>query len=144
VARWRRRAPAPASPTPQIAGPRGPFEQALARLDELARGTPGDADVARHFEAVAGVLRECLEAEAALPASRYSTSETLGALPEDLAGSGARERLAALLVEADLVKFARLQPPLERVGRSVEDARALVLAWRDRTGHPRNGSGAVR
>lgn len=144
VVRWRRRPPAFAAPAPQSAGPIGPFDQALALLDELARGTPEGADVARHFEAVTGVLRDCLEAGAALPASRYSTSETLSALPEDLAAGGARDRLAELLTEADLVKFARLQPPPDRVARSAEEARSLVLGWRDRTGERRNGSDAVR
>jgi hypothetical protein len=144
VVRWRRRPSALAAPPPPGAGQGGPFDQALARLDALARGTPEGADVARHFEAVAEVLRDCLEAGAALPANRYSTSETLSALPEDLAAGGARDRLAELLTEADLVKFARLQPRPERVGRSAEDARSLVLAWRDRTGARRNGSDAVR
>ena len=113
VARRRRRArvavPAPIEPPPLPAAATG----SVRRRARPARGHRGGAlaargEVARHYEAVADVLRGYLETAERIPAPERTTTELLWSLPPRLAESGLRRRVQEILGAADLVKFARL------------------------------------
>ncbi|MGH7628883.1 MAG: hypothetical protein ACREOF_05760, partial [Gemmatimonadales bacterium] len=62
--------------------------------------------------------------------------ELLGALPPHLVRQGNRERLSALLTDADLVKFARAEAPPAAGPAFLEAARALLTSWRAATEPP--------
>lgn len=108
----------------------GPYESALARLAEIEREQwPARGDVARHYVGVADTLRRYLEDAQDVPALERTTSELRHALAAALADAGLRERCAALLREADLVKFACARPGSQAAERFAWDARALLDRW---------------
>lgn len=129
---WRRRRPrvrpAPVPSPAPVAAP-DPFEAALARLAAI---DPVD------LPATADVVRACLVDAANVPALERTTAELLGTLPPVLRGQGNGERLAAVLSNADLVKFAQARTsPL--VGSALHDAAgALLKSWRTATRLPRD------
>ena len=119
--------PEPAGPPPVVLGP---YEVALARLTQIERErwpVRGEAD--RHYAAVADVLRRYLEEAHGIPALERTTTELVWMLPPALTGAGLRERSAALLGDADLVKFARRRPDEGDAARLVRAARDLLRAW---------------
>ncbi|MGE5232239.1 MAG: hypothetical protein ACM3NS_10890, partial [Deltaproteobacteria bacterium] len=59
-----------------------------------------------------------------------TTTELAWALPPALAEGGLRERCAALLADADRVKFARRRPEEADAARLLRAARDLLGAWR--------------
>ena len=78
------------APPPQ---PPDPYDAALARLEEIEReGWVARGDVARHYEPVADVLRDYLEAAEGVPARERTTTELLWSLPPGLAEGGLRRR----------------------------------------------------
>jgi hypothetical protein len=120
-------APEPAAPAPVVLGP---YEVALVRLTRIDRECwPLRDEVDRHFEAVADVLRRYLEEAHGVPALERTTAELVWALPPILADAGLRERCAALLGEADLVKFARAWRDAQMAATFARDARALLDEW---------------
>jgi hypothetical protein len=131
----RRRAPplAPAEGAVPPATALGPYASALARLSEIElERWPARGEVERHYEAVADVLRQYLEHAHAIPALERTTSELRWALPPVLAEAGLGERCAALLREADLVKFARRRPDEMAAAALLLAARDLLGAWNER------------
>jgi hypothetical protein len=109
----------------------GPYEAALARLTQIERERwPVRGEVDRHYAAVADVLRRYLEEAHAIPALERTTTELAWALPPALAEDGLRERGAALLADADLVKFARCRPEEAEAARLLRAARDRLGAWR--------------
>jgi hypothetical protein len=128
----RHRRPAPLVPS-EPPGPvltLGPYDAALTRLAQIERErwlARGDID--RHYAAVADTLRRYLEDAHGVPALERTTSELIRALPPTLADAGLKERCAALLGEADLVKFARARPDVQAGERCARDARALLDEW---------------
>jgi hypothetical protein len=131
------------APAPVAA--RGPWEEALARLDRLAAERPeGREAIAAWYAAAADVLREYLEAAEGLPARERTTSELLWALPPRLGEGGLRRRLQDILWRADLVKFARARPALENGASFLADARGLVSRWHQIAAEPAGAADAVR
>jgi hypothetical protein len=134
VARRRRRArvatPARIEPPPTPPPPPDPYTVALARLEaiEAERGT-ARAEVERHFESVAEVLREYLETAEAIPAPERTTTELLWSLPPRLAEGGLRRRVQEVLGAADLVKFARQRPGPAEAASYTRAARELLDRW---------------
>jgi hypothetical protein len=117
---------APAAPPP----PPDPFSVALARLgaiDAERWGARGDVD--RHYELVADVLRDYLEAAHGLPARERTTTELLWSLPPRLAEGGLRRRIQEVLGDADLVKFAKLRPSPDEAASYTSHARDLLERW---------------
>jgi hypothetical protein len=109
----------------------GPYEVALARLTQIDRERwPLRGEVDRHYEAVADVIRRYLEEAHGVPALERTTTELTWALPPLLADDGLRDRCAAILADADLVKFARRRPDEADAGRLLRAARDLLGAWR--------------
>jgi hypothetical protein len=128
--RARRTEPEPkaiAAPPPL---PPDPLAAALTRLEEIeAERRTGPGDVARHYAAVADVLRDYLEAEAGLPARERTTTELLWSLPPRLAEAGLRRRMQDVLGDADLVKFAKLRPSSDEAASYTVRARDLLERW---------------
>lgn len=134
--RRRARAAQRVAPEPEPAGTPavvlGPYEIALARLSQIERerwSVRGEVD--RHYEAVADVVRRYLEEAHGIPALERTTGELVWALPPALANGGLRDRCAAFLADADLVKFARRRPDDVDAVRLLRAARDLLVAWRD-------------
>lgn len=107
-----------------------PYDRAVARLERIRAGTwPGPGNVGGYYEAVADTLRRYLEEAHAVPALKRTTAELIGALPLPLGDHELAQRCAAVLSEADLVKFAR-EPRDARAGEALAgEARALLDAW---------------
>jgi hypothetical protein len=122
---------APPLPPP----PRDPYAVALARLEAIdgerwfSRG-----EVERHYELVAGVLREYLQRAEGIPAPERTTTELLWSLPPRLAEGGVRRRVQEVLGAADLVKFARQRPGAADAAGYTEAARALLARWHQAAG----------
>ena len=134
--RRRARAAQRVAPEPEPAGTStvvlGPYEIALARLSQIERERwPVRGEVDRHYEAVADAVRRYLEEAHGIPALERTTGELVWALPPALANGGLRDRCAALLADADLVKFARRRPDDVAAARLLRAARDLLVAWHD-------------
>jgi hypothetical protein len=85
--------------------------------------------VERHYEAVAGALREYLVAAEEIPAPERTTTELLWSLPPRLAEGGLRRRVQDVLGAADLVKFALRRPAAEEAAAFSRSARELLDRW---------------
>jgi len=146
----RRRRPGPTIVTAAavVAEPvpgRGPWEEALARLDRLAAERPeGREATAAWYAAGADVLRAYLEAAEGLPARERTTSELLWALPPRLGEGGLRRRLQDILWRADLVKFARARPTADAAATFLADARELLSRWHQAAAEPAGAADAAR
>jgi hypothetical protein len=129
--RPRPRPPTPAAmPAPEPAAPRGPWEEAVSRLERIAAERPeGREAVAAWYASVTDVLREYLEEAEGLPARERTSSELLWALPPRLGEGGLRRRLQETLWRADLVKFARARPGSDDAAAYLADARELLTRW---------------
>lgn len=132
--RRRRRVTPPAPPEPEPEGAPavvlGPYEIALARLSQIERERwPARGEVDRHYDGVAYVVRRYLEDAHGIPALERTTGELVWALPPILADSGLRDRCAAVLADADLVKFARHRPDDADAARLIRAARDLLGGW---------------
>jgi hypothetical protein len=115
----------------------GPYEIALARLSQIERERwPARGEVDRHYDGVAYVVRRYLEDAHGIPALERTTGELVWALPPALADGGRRDRCAAFLTEADLVKFARHRPDDADAARLLRAARELLGGWRDAASRP--------
>jgi hypothetical protein len=132
---WRaRRRPVPAAPgtpvaAPVPAAPRDPYAIAVDRLAAIERERWDVRDVARHYEAVADVVRDYLEAHG-VPARERTTSELRWVLPPGLLGGAGRRRFEAVFEAADLVKFAHWRPDGAAAAAFLVDARGLLAGWR--------------
>jgi hypothetical protein len=128
----RRRAPEPATlvAPPAPPPPPDPYTAALGRLETIdAERWSARGDVDRHYELVADVLRDYLEAAHDIPARERTTTELLWSLPPRLAEGGLRRRMQEVLGDADLVKFAKLRPSPGEAERYGGHARDLLDRW---------------
>jgi hypothetical protein len=133
-------APVLPEPTPDFT----PYALALAALARIEREQwPRRKQVARHYEAVVDALRDYLESAESIPARERTTAELLWSLPPRLSDEGARDQFGELLEEADLVKFARLEPGEAAAQRFLARSRALLDQWHGAGAVPEN-SGALR
>lgn len=128
-----------------------PHVLALRALDEVAaRGYVVRGLFKAHYTEVLDVLRVYLERRIGLEAMDRTTFELLSELSRTALSSAARERLAALLEEGDLVKFAKQVPEAAAADALVPAARAWVeevhreLSSRETAAlPPAGGSGAA-
>jgi hypothetical protein len=115
--------------------PAGPFDAALARLDELERASIASGDgVVPLYGDVAELLRATLVEVGALPHRGLTTPEVPGRLPRRLATGDLGRRCEGLLRDADLVKFAKVRPDRAAATSHVTGARQLLEAWRGAAG----------
>lgn len=130
--RRRRRVAAPVVPVipKALVADLAPYDRAVARLEQIRAGPwPGPGNVDGYYEAVADTLRRYLEEAHGVPALKRTTAELIGALPLPLGDDGPAHRCAAVLTEADLVKFAREQREARAGHAFAGEARALLDAW---------------
>lgn len=123
---WKRRV--------ATAAPRTPYAAAILRLDELEQQVVASGNgVVPSYAEVAAIIRGALIEAAVLPHPGFTTGELRSALPIELADEGAGDTCAALLTDADLVKFARLRPDLDAARGQIARARLLLTGWDHRT-----------
>lgn len=123
---WIRRTPA--------RPPETPYAAAVAQLDALeARVVAQPEMIIPSYAAVAEIIRAALRGAGVLPNASLTTGELRSALPIELADEGAGDTCAALLADADLVKFARIQPDLTAARSQIQRARLLLTGWDHRT-----------
>lgn len=116
---WRRRRAA------VPAAQEDPYERArreLARIEELH--LPDAGEPGRHVALTVDVLRDYLAARVGVASRAHTTSELVGALRGVRAV--ARDRLARLLSEADLIKFARSPVSRDHAYELGREAAAIV------------------
>jgi hypothetical protein len=107
-----------------------PFQIAMEQLAAVERERwPSRGQVAAHYEAVAQTLRQYLEAAENVAACERTTSELLWALPPYLSRARLRDRCHDVLGEADVVKFAQVQPGDAAAADFLRRARRLLDAW---------------
>jgi hypothetical protein len=133
-----------AAPAPEQPQARSAYQVALEELHRIeAERWPAQGEVARHYEAVAQVLRRYLEDAHDVGALERTTSELLWAMPPHLGRGGLRERCREVFYEADLVKFAEARPTEPAPGIFLDRARALLAEWH-RVGAMEEDAGALR
>ncbi len=123
-----------------VSVPRRPaHEVALARLDELTRG---EALASGNVEALYTALSECLRQYLGGRYGFDSLDMTTTELHHRLSRADLRpadfEEVLALMLEFDLVKFARKIPPLTQASADVDNTREFVIRTMDavNTGRP--------
>ncbi len=113
----------------------GPFDAALARLEDLERAARQSGNgVVPLYASVAEVVRDCLLQVGAIPHRGLTTAELGRSLPSALSTGDLRDRCTVVLSDADLVKFARVRPDLAAAGDHVARTRSLLEAWRTAAG----------
>jgi len=106
---------------------RFPEEIAYEELERVAAlDLPAQGEFKRHYTLVTDCLRTYLEGIYLIPAMDRTTGELILALRQARLGVEMLPSLRALLEEADLVKFAKLAPSVERARDAVIQARRLV------------------
>ncbi len=128
--RWRRSPDAPAAPV--IVDLRPPEEIAYHELDRIAAiDLPSQGDMKGHYTLIADCLRQYVQGRYHLPALDRTTWELMtmmrrASANRDLIDRGHTGLLRELLEEADLVKFAKVRPPVAQARDAVERARHFV------------------
>jgi hypothetical protein len=120
-----------------------PYETALDRLAAVEGAGWATVDVARHYDAVADVLRDYLEAHG-VPARERTTGELRWALPPALLAGGTLRRFEQVFEEADLVKFAHWRPDGQTAVAFLAAARELLARWQAVHAGAQVGRGAER
>jgi len=114
----------PAAPSYQPAQTSlAPREKALAAL---AAAEPLMSDPKAFYSAVSGAVREYLAATRGVSAVEKTTTEIMAEVSQAGLPAPARDRLWALLGEADMVKFAKHTPTEDEMRRFIDSARGLV------------------
>ncbi len=128
--RRRIRPPAPVVPQP-LFDPRPPHEIALAELARIeALDLPGQGRHKEYYTLVGDCLRRYLEGAYHIPAMDMTTAEIGRALRHTPLPPEHARRFTDLFAAADLVKFARLVPPLEEARAFIPQARDVILLTR--------------
>ena len=110
-----------------------PAERALRQLDNLmASGLLPEGKVKEFYSELSEIARRYLGLRFRVLALEMTSNELDDALAGQLdAFGGSRDRLAAVLGTADLVKFARFIPNVEMGPDLIDAARQIVAATRD-------------
>ena len=117
-------------PEPQPAVAPGAYDAAVERLNRVeAEPWLQHGEVARHYDAVAQILRQYLEEAHDVGALERTTAELLWAIPPHLGRGGLRDQCHQVLAEADLVKFAKVRPTIAAANSFLARARRLLAGW---------------
>ncbi len=104
--------------------------QALDRLHAIEQEQwPSRGETARHYEAVADVVRDFLAQVELAPARTLTSAELLQTLALRHRAAPDLDRCRRLLAEADLVKFAGLRPGADPSLALLGSARELLVHW---------------
>jgi len=105
-------------------GPPDPNQAERLALDDLADLANQNLPPALAYPLVAAILRDFLQNSLQISAKDLTTSELVQVLREDaMLPDGLRADLADLLEQADLVKFARVEPDSANTARFIRFAR---------------------
>jgi hypothetical protein len=126
---WWRREGDPAVP---FIDNRLPHQIALAELDEIAAsGLAGRGDFKGHYTQTTDVLRRYLDGVLGLMTVEQTTAEIRRTIQPLSWSKETKKMLVNLLTEADLVKFAKVQPTESDAQRTTNEAKRLVLALKE-------------
>jgi hypothetical protein len=118
---WRQRN---RQPQPKVvAPPKPPHEVALQALRQLeTKRLPLDGKFKEHYVQLSEILRAYLEDAPlfGIPALEETTDEIVQSLKDRGTASERVQHVQALCEEADLVKFAKHQPPVDECMRAIE------------------------
>jgi hypothetical protein len=110
------------------AAPRPPEVTALERLDGLlAAGLPEKGRLKEYYVVLSEVLRGYLEDRYLVPALEMTTAELAGRLEYLGLPAGIVDEACEILLESDMVKFAKYKPELETAFEAAKRARELIL-----------------
>jgi hypothetical protein len=121
--RYAKRAKPPPPPKPRLP----PWETALAKLAELrGSGLLERGQRREYVDSVSDVLREYLGARYGFDGIESTTDEIRHALARQQLGSVSLPHVLEFLEASDLVKFAKVSPPVEDCSRMHGVAEAIV------------------
>jgi hypothetical protein len=105
-----------------------PHEEALEALDKLLKKRLIEKGRAREFcFEISEIFRQYMQARFEIPAIDWTTDEILLHIDEDgMIEETLKPLVRAFLIDTDLVKFARSQPPRDDLDRMVEDTRSFI------------------
>lgn len=114
---------------PAVVDKRPADVKALEALQEIAdRHLPTQRLFAEHYDLVTDVLRRYLDDGFKIPALDQTTSELRYSMPNNVFDDTHKALLFALLEEADLVKFAQVEPDFSQADHLPERARQFILS----------------
>ena len=110
-----------------------PAQRALKELDQLvASRLLEDGKIKEFYTALSEIVRRYLGMRFSLPALEMTTAELTAAIAEPLEQGGfSIPEMPILMRTSDLVKFAKLEPPVDRGIDLLEAAREIVMFTRD-------------
>jgi len=118
-----------------VAGAATPADVARAALSRIeSEGWAERGDMARHYEAVAAVMREYLGAIDPQVHAAQTSTELLRVLATRRT-NGTWRGTARLFGDADLVKFAGVSPDARTARAYAAEARTVIDAWASPEGH---------
>lgn len=107
--------------------PTTPHGVALLALDQLvAENLPSQGRLKAHYDRLADILRAYLSQRFDLPALEHTTAELMVLMREGAYDDALRIDVRHVLDEADMVKFARLQVPVEKAFVQAHTVRTIV------------------
>ncbi len=106
-----------------------PYEIALQKLEELKAAKLWQQGKVKEFQSeLTFILREYLENRYQMRALESTTDEIVHDLKRSEVDPDWHDRLKTMLETADLVKFAKAEPPIEIHAKAWEEVEAFVLA----------------
>ncbi len=112
-----------------VAAPVSSADAARAAISRIEQeGWPERGETARHYEAIAAVVRSYLESIDPKVHAAQTSSELLGVLASHRA-NGTWHGTARLFGDADLVKFAGVSPDATTAHAYASGARGVIDAW---------------
>jgi hypothetical protein len=129
---WRREG----EPAVRFIDNRLPYQIALAELDEIAAsGLAERGDFKGHYTQTTDVLRRYLDGVLGLITVEQTTAEIRRTIQPLSWPKETKKMLVNLLNEADLVKFAKVEPTVANAQQATSEAKRVVLALKA-TFHP--------
>lgn len=122
-----RRRMASTSAAVHLIDPRPSHEIAYSELDRIAAlNLPNQGELKRHYTLVTDCLRTYIRGRYDIPAMDQTTAELLASFHQARVDRGHTRLVHELLVEADLVKFAKFRPRVDQAHAAVTQARHIV------------------
>lgn len=120
---------------PNILTTQSSYEVAIAELDELRSQDVRELGARRYYAEVTDVVRRYVERTSGIVATKRTSSELDRALERAGFSDGGRERLRPLLRQADMVKFAKVEPSHGSAREFVDAAEQFVQKTESMANH---------